>query len=233
MPNQKIDAEIRDTDLKFREPNMKTDENPHKVSGHRLEEDSKLIAQDNSVDERQVARLLRSKTESRKIQEIIFNNGRLDKMCIFDFRSTLNRDYFINSSYFANFGHDLMNRNGDNRLTNIIQEAREDMDNENWELAIETEQSTLREKETWELVDPPKDKNIIGNRWVFTKKFDENEKLCRFKACLAAQGYNQGYIYDYSDTFSPFLRFDSFRILLAIAAYHELALGQMNIKGVI
>lgn len=243
MPNQKIDVEIRDMDLKSREPNMITDENQSKVTGDRLEEDNKIIIQDNSVDERQVERLLRSRTESGKTTRRNYSDlagfnprnyirqPKTGQNVYLALEARMNGDHFINSSYFANFAHDLMNRNGDNRLPNTIQEARESMDSENWEVAVETELSTLREKNTWELVDPPKDKNIIGNRWVFTKKYDENGKLCKFKARLVAQGYNQGYIYDYSDTFSPVVRFDSFRILLAIAAYHSLALGQMDVKG--
>lgn len=58
-----------------------------------------------------------------------------------------------------------------------------------------------------------------------TKKFDGNGKIIKFKAHLVAQRHTQGYIYDYSDTFSPVVRFDSFRLLLAIAAYHGLVLG--------
>ena len=66
---------------------------------------------------------------------------------------------------------------------------------------------------------------------MFTKKFDENGNLSRYKARLVAQGFSQGYIYDYSDTFSPVVRLDSFRLVIAIAAYHRFPLGQMDIKG--
>ncbi|KAI0992481.1 hypothetical protein K3495_g15704, partial [Podosphaera aphanis] len=124
-----------------------------------------------------------------------------------------------------------MAKNGDDKLPNTIQEAREHLDCKNWMEAAEKELETLKEKRTWELVDPPVGANVIGNRWVFTKKYDENGNLFKYKARLVAQGYTQGYIYDYSDTFSPVIRFDSFRLVLAIAAYHGLELGQVDIKG--
>ncbi|KAI0999359.1 hypothetical protein K3495_g8835 [Podosphaera aphanis] len=44
-------------------------------------------------------------------------------------------------------------------------------------------------------------------------------------------GFSKGHIYDYSDTFSPVVRFDSFHLLIAIAAYVDLAISQMDIKG--
>lgn len=140
-------------------------------------------------------------------------------------------DYYANSPQFYQFAYSLMHKNGDEDLPNTIEEARNSHDSENWEKAIQTELDILRDKNTWELIEPPKDRNIVGNRWVFTKKFDENGNLSKYKARLVAQGFSQGFIYDYSDTFSPVVRFDSFRLLVSIAAYHNHAIGQMDIKG--
>lgn len=94
------------------------------------------------------------------------------------------------------------------------------MDSENQEVAVETELFTLREKDTWESVNPPNDKKVLLGIGGFSPENTTRTKtsLCKFKARLVAQGYNQGYIYNSSDTFSPVVRFDSFRILLAIAA---------------
>ncbi|KAI0996183.1 Retrovirus-related Pol polyprotein from transposon TNT 1-94 [Podosphaera aphanis] len=126
---------------------------------------------------------------------------------------------------------EFISKNGDDELPNSIHEARGSKCCVKWEEAIQTELKLLQEKNTWEMVDLPRDKNVIGNRWVFTKKFDENGKLSRYKARLVAQGYTQGYIHGYSDTFSPVVRFDSFRLAIAIAAYHGFSVGQMDIKG--
>ena len=146
-------------------------------------------------------------------------------------RLNIDTSSFMESLFFSNLANELMIKNGDEYLPNTIEQARESPDSDGWEKAIQTELKVLKEKNTWELVSPPENTNIIANRWVFTKKYDENGEFVRFKARLVAKGYSQGYIYDYSDTFSPVIRFESFRLLIAIAAYHNLEIGQMDIKG--
>jgi hypothetical protein len=37
----------------------------------------------------------------------------------------------------------------------------------------------------------PKDKNVIGNKWVFIRKLDEDGKVVRNKARLVYKGYAQ------------------------------------------
>ena len=143
----------------------------------------------------------------------------------------VNGNYYSNSPHFAKMAYELMVKNSVHEFPNTINEARASHEAIHWEKAIQEELNMLQRKNTWELVDPPSNKNILSNRWVFTKKYDENGNLSRYKARLVAQGLTQGYIYDYSDTFSPVVRFDSFRLLIAIAAYHNLAIGQMDIKG--
>ena len=39
-----------------------------------------------------------------------------------------------------------------------------------WVKAMEEEMSQIEKNETWELVPRPKDKNIIGTKWVFYKQ---------------------------------------------------------------
>ncbi|KAI1001931.1 hypothetical protein K3495_g6271 [Podosphaera aphanis] len=127
--------------------------------------------------------------------------------------------HYIELPHFANLAFALMINNCDEELPNTIQEAMGSSDSLHWKEAIQSELKILEEKK------------ILSNRWIFTKKFDEKGNLTRYKARLVAQGFSQGYIYQYSDTFSPVVRFDSFCLLIAIAAYFNLAIGQMDIKG--
>ena len=45
----------------------------------------------------------------------------------------------------------------------------------------------LREARTWEVVDMPKDANVIGSKWVFRAKKDATGDVVRYKARLVAQ----------------------------------------------
>jgi len=55
----------------------------------------------------------------------------------------------------------------------------------------------------WNLVPKPQGHSIIGTRWVFINKLDEEGKVVRNKARLVAQGYNQQEGIDYDETFAP------------------------------
>src|SRR5258705_5422697 len=65
----------------------------------------------------------------------------------------------------------------DTQYPNSIAKARKSLEWPKWEKAISTELEMLREKNTWELSDIPAEHTAIGNRWVFTKKFDEHGNL--------------------------------------------------------
>ena len=49
----------------------------------------------------------------------------------------------------------------------------------------------------WELVPRPKVKNIIGTKWVFKNKMNEQGKVVRNKARLVCKGYSQQENIDY------------------------------------
>ena len=49
----------------------------------------------------------------------------------------------------------------------------------------------IEKKNTWTLVPRPMNKNIIGTKWVFRNKLNEDGKIYRNKARLVCQGYSQ------------------------------------------
>ena len=72
--------------------------------------------------------------------------------------------------------------------------------------------------------------NPIGNKWVFKRKIDMDGNLTVYKARLVAKGFRQIQGVDYDETFSPVAMFKSIRILLAIAAFHDYEIWQMDVK---
>ncbi|GKB29610.1 retrovirus-related pol polyprotein from transposon TNT 1-94 [Tanacetum coccineum] len=85
--------------------------------------------------------------------------------------------------------------------------------------------------DVWELVPQPRNMTIIGTKWVFRNKLDENGVVSRNKARLVAQGYNQQEGIDYDETYAPVARLESIRILLAYACALDFKLFQMDVKS--
>ncbi|GKA76350.1 copia protein [Tanacetum coccineum] len=72
---------------------------------------------------------------------------------------------------------------------------------------------------------------IIGTKWVFRNKLDENGIVSQNKARLVAQGYNQQEGINYDETYAPVARLESIRILLAYAYALDFKLFQMDVKS--
>ena len=90
-------------------------------------------------------------------------------------------------------------------------------DKEKLENAMNCEYKSLISKEEWELVDPSKDCNIVKSKWVFRHKIGEDGSIERYQARLVAQGYLQKQGQDYKEMFSPIVRFESIRTVVALA----------------
>ncbi|GKA35963.1 retrovirus-related pol polyprotein from transposon TNT 1-94 [Tanacetum coccineum] len=88
---------------------------------------------------------------------------------------------------------------------------------DSWIVAMQEELNQFIANDVWELVPQPKNMTIIGTKWVFRNKLDENGIVSRNKARLVAQGYNQQEGIDYDETYAPVARLESIRILLAYA----------------
>jgi hypothetical protein len=71
--------------------------------------------------------------------------------------------------------------------------------------------------EVWESVPRPKNYNVIGMKWVFRNKQNEDGIVMRNKARLVAQGFAPVEGLDFVETFAPVASLEAIGILLAYA----------------
>jgi hypothetical protein len=85
--------------------------------------------------------------------------------------------------------------------------------------------------QVWTLVEPLRDVNVIGIKWVFKNKQGEDGEIVRNKSRLVAQGFSQVEDLDFGETFAHVARLEAIRILLAFAASKGFKLYQMDVKS--
>ncbi|KAK2445248.1 putative mitochondrial protein [Trifolium repens] len=109
--------------------------------------------------------------------------------------------------------------------------VKEALTDEAWIEAMQEELNQFERSEVWDLVPRPEDVNIIGTKWVYKNKSDENGTVTRNKARLVAQGYTQIEGLDFDETFAPVARLESIRLLLGVACILKFKLYQMDVKS--
>ena len=100
-----------------------------------------------------------------------------------------------------------------------------------WVKAMQEEIKMIEKNKTWELVDYPKDKEIIGVKWVYKTKLNSDGSIQKHKARLVAKGYSQQYGIDYNETFAHVARLDTIRALVALAAQKKWQIHQLDVKS--
>lgn len=99
-----------------------------------------------------------------------------------------------------------------------------------WKIAMEEELASHRDLKTWELVDPPQGKKVLGSRWVFKIKRNASGEPVKYKARLVAQGCGQRSGVDFEEVYAPVATQATFRTLLAVASYKKMVLKHIDIK---
>jgi hypothetical protein len=100
-----------------------------------------------------------------------------------------------------------------------------------WEDAVKTEMETIETNKTWVLTDLLLNHKLIGCQWLFKVKYDANRNIERYKVHLVAKGYAQIHDVDYTEMFTPVVKFNSIRTLLALATKHNLEVHQIDVKA--
>ncbi|KAK1642030.1 hypothetical protein QYE76_059835 [Lolium multiflorum] len=110
------------------------------------------------------------------------------------------------------------------------EEAMMSPDSNKWQEAMKSEMGSMYENQVWTLVDLPDGRKVVENKWIFKKKIDADGNVTVYKARLVMKGFRQIQGVDYDETFSPVAKLKSVRILLAIAAFFDYEIWQMDVK---
>nr|GEX63196.1 hypothetical protein [Tanacetum cinerariifolium] len=105
-----------------------------------------------------------------------------------------------------------------------------DPESEKWLNAMNVEMQSMKDNEVWVLVELPPNGKTVGSKWLFKKKTDIDGVVHTFKAHLVEKGYTQTSGIDYEETFSPVADIRAIRILIAIAAYYDYKIWQIDVK---
>ena len=101
----------------------------------------------------------------------------------------------------------------------------------NWLSAMQQEYEALMKNNTWSLVPLPPDRKPIGCKWVFRVKENADGSINKYKARLAAKGFNQVAGFDFSETFSPVIKPMTIRLILSLALTNQWQLVQLDVNN--
>jgi hypothetical protein len=102
-------------------------------------------------------------------------------------------------------------------------------DREQWIQAMNTKFQSLIKNHTWDLVQLPKGKKAVQNKWIYKVNYKSDGLVEKYKAGLMAKGFTQEVWVDFKETYSPVIRYNLIQATFAIAAAREMKLQQFDI----
>ncbi|GKA88263.1 retrotransposon protein, putative, ty1-copia subclass [Tanacetum coccineum] len=78
--------------------------------------------------------------------------------------------------------------------------------------------------------EPQSDIIPIQSKWLFKKKTNMDGAIHTYKSCLVGKGFTQTYRVGYEETFSPIADIRAIRILIAIDAFYNYEIWQIDFK---
>ena len=90
------------------------------------------------------------------------------------------------------------------------------------------EMAAQQAMQTFTIMPKPPGVNVIDSRWVYKLKKDSAGRPTRYKARLVAKGFTQVKGLDFDEVFSPTVSSTSVRLVLALAAAHDMELMHLD-----
>ncbi|KAL2888596.1 Retrovirus-related Pol polyprotein from transposon TNT 1-94 [Ceratocystis lukuohia] len=105
---------------------------------------------------------------------------------------------------------------------------RHPTESEGWKGAIQKELKALTDFRTWHFVPKPEGCIPIDTRFVFTKKYDLDGKLEKYKARLVVRGFRQEYGVNFFESFAPTPSSATLRLFLATVCQYNMECHQVD-----
>nr|GFA67862.1 retrovirus-related Pol polyprotein from transposon TNT 1-94 [Tanacetum cinerariifolium] len=106
-----------------------------------------------------------------------------------------------------------------------------DPESNKWLEAMNAKMQSMKDNQVWRLVDLPPNDKTIRSKWLFKKKTDMDGNVHTYKARLVAKEFTQAYGVDYEEKFSPIADIKAIRILIAITAFCDYQIWQIDVKN--
>ena len=105
-------------------------------------------------------------------------------------------------------------------LANIkLVEFEQAMKERTWFKAMKEEIRQIKKNKTQELLDLLVGKKPINVKWVYKTKLRPNGKVEKYKATLLFKGFLQKASLDYQEVFTPVVRIETIKLLVALATF--------------
>ena len=118
--------------------------------------------------------------------------------------------------------------------TTTYKQAMASLDADSLQSGILEDYQSIQEDGTWtvhDMSDLLAGRQPVGTKWVFKIKHNADGSVERYKGRIIAQSYSQIEGVDYDETFAPVTRYDSLRLIIALATPLGLDTDQVNIKS--
>ena len=93
---------------------------------------------------------------------------------------------------------------------------------------MDTEIAALENNHTWTVTHLPLGKNAVGCKWVYKIKNNSNGSIKIYKARLVANEFTQVNGLDFTETFSPIIKFTIVRLVLGLDVVQEWHILQLD-----
>ena len=95
---------------------------------------------------------------------------------------------------------------------------------------MDEEIECIEKNQTWELVDVPKDKDVVSVKWIYNTKQDADGNVQKHQERMVATRFTQQPDIDFNETFAHVACMNTVITVLAIAAQNKWPVYQMDVK---